>query len=32
VDDSLPDLAVLIGRGEDFDVVLNAVRMHLDEQ
>jgi len=32
VDDSLPDLAVVRARGEEFDVVLqSAVWMHLDE-
>ena len=32
LDDSLPDLVLLTGRGEDFDVVmLTAVWMHLDE-
>jgi protein-L-isoaspartate O-methyltransferase len=33
VDDSLPDLALLHARGEEFDVVmLTAVWMHLDER
>jgi SAM-dependent methyltransferase len=33
LDDSLPDLAILLARGEQFDVVmLTAVWMHLDKQ
>src|SRR5438876_6059232 len=33
LDDSLPDLAILLARGEQFDVVmLSAVWMHLDER
>jgi SAM-dependent methyltransferase len=33
IDDSLPDLAILLSRSETFDVVmLTAVWMHLDEQ
>src|SRR5260370_5372366 len=33
LDDSLPDLALLLARGEKFDVVmLTAVWMHLDAQ